>query len=140
LFNAVKSYQPDIVFQKCSGLYTGVMALIAKQLGIPFVYLAANDIDADGRYKDRLRYIDIKLYEYGLKNAEQLIVQNSYQKEAFLKNWSDKKIAVIYNPFYYEGALPEIKPINERKYVAWIGLLAILKSIHILFYVISIYH
>ncbi len=77
LYKAIKSYQPDIVFQKCCGLITGVIAFISKRLDISFVYIAANDIDADGRYRDCLRYIDIKLYEYGITNAEQLILQNS---------------------------------------------------------------
>ncbi len=129
LYKAIKSYQPDIVFQKCSGLITGVLAFISKRLDIPFVYIAANDIDTDGRYRDRLRYIDIKLYEYGIKNAEQLIVQNSYQRKAFHNKWKEKRITIIHNPFYYEGKLPEIKPLKERTYVTWIGLFEYQKNL-----------
>ncbi len=118
LYRAAKSYKPDIIFQKCAGGMTGVIAHIAKQLDIPFVYIATNDIDADHRYRDKLKYIDIKLYEYGIRNAKQLIVQNSYQKGEFHKKCKDKKIVIVHNPFYYEGTLPKIKPINERTYVA----------------------
>ncbi len=129
LYSAVKFYQPDIVFQKCSGLDTGVLAFISKRLGIPFVYMATNDVDADGRYKNRLRYIDIKLYEYGIKNAERLIVQNNYQKKEFHKKWNGKKIATVHNPFYYEETLPELKSVNNRKYVAWIGMFQYQKNL-----------
>ncbi len=129
LYKAVKSYQPDIIFQKCSGLITGVMAFISSQLSIPFIYMASNDIDADGRYRDRLRYLDIKLYEYGIRNATKVIAQNIYQEREFHKKWKNKEIAIIHNPFYYGGRLPAIKSINDRKYVAWIGVFQYQKNL-----------
>ena len=122
LYQGIKSYNPDMLFQKCSGMITGVLAFIAKRLGIPFIYMAGNDIDADGRYKLSLRPLDVKLYEYGIKNSNQLIVQNSYQKNEFQKKLKNKKISIIHNPFFYEAPLRKIKPINQRKYVAWIGV------------------
>lgn len=121
LYYAIKYYQPDIVFLICSGLITGVMAIFSKWLGIPFVNIVACDTDADGRYKDLLRYIEIKLYEYAIENAEQIIVQNNYQKKEIHKKWKDKKIALVHNPFFYENALPKIEPKNKRTYIAWIG-------------------
>lgn len=122
LYKAIESYNPDILFQKCSGMITGVLAFIAKRLGIPFIYMASNDIDADGRYKLRLRPLDVKLYEYGIKNSNQLIVQNKYQKNEFQKKLKNIKISIIHNPFFYEVPLKKIRPINQRKYVAWIGV------------------
>ncbi len=129
LYYAIKYYQPDIVFLKCPAIITGVMALISKRWGIPFVYIAANDTDADGRYKNASRYIESKLYEYAITNAEQLIVQNNYQKKEFHKKWNDKKIALVHNPFFYEGTLPEIKSINKRTYVAWLGIFQYQKNL-----------
>lgn len=129
LYKAVKSFRPDFIFQKCAGVMTGAIALVSKQLNIPFIYVASNDIDADGRYRDRLRFTDIKLYEYGIRNAAKIIAQNTYQKREFLKKWKNKKIEIVHNPFYYDGTLPEIKPLNKRTYIAWIGIFQYQKNL-----------
>lgn len=123
LFKAVKYYRPDFVFQKGAGGITGTMALISKSLKIPFVYMACNDIDADGRYKQRVGYLDSKAYEYGIKNATKIIVQNSYQKGAFEKRFKSRNISIIHNPVFYEnGELSEPRPLRDRRYVAWLGV------------------
>jgi glycosyltransferase involved in cell wall biosynthesis len=137
LYKAIKLYRPDIVFQTASGLVTGVIAFISKRLDTPFVHMAANDVDADGRYKTRLRYTKIKFYEYGIRNSEKIIVQNSYQKREFSKKWKDKKIAIIHNAFYYKGKLPEIKQISERTYIAWVGVFKDQKNLPALLNIIN---
>jgi glycosyltransferase involved in cell wall biosynthesis len=122
-FKAVKYYKPDFIFQKGAGSITGTMALIAKSLKIPFVYMAGNDIDADGRYRQRLSYLDSKVYEYGIKNSTKIIVQNSYQKGAFEKRFKLRNTSIIHNPVYYENdELSEPKPLRDRRYVAWLGV------------------
>ena len=123
LFKAVRYYKPDFVFQKGVGNITATMALISKSLKIPFVYMACNDIDADGRYKQRVGYLDSKAYEYGIKNATKIIAQNSYQKGAFEKRFKSRNISILHNPVFYEnGELPEPRQFRDRRYVAWLGV------------------
>ncbi len=123
LFKAVKYYRPDFVFQKGVGDITATMALIAKSLKIPFVYMSCNDIDADGRYKRRVGYLESKAYEYGIRNATKIIVQNSYQKGAFEKRFKSHNISIIHNPLFYEkDELSELRSLRDRRYVAWLGV------------------
>jgi glycosyltransferase involved in cell wall biosynthesis len=123
LLKAVKGYQPDFIFQKCFGVQTGTMCFMSRILKIPFVYMAGNDIDADGRYRQRLGYLDSKAYEYGIKNATKIIVQNSYQKGAFEKRFKSRNISIVHNPVFYEkDELSEPRPLRDRRYVAWLGV------------------
>jgi len=123
LLRAVKDYQPDFIFQKCFGIDTGIMALISRIQKIPFVYMASNDIDADGRYRERLGYLDAKIYERGIKSTAKIIVQNAYQMGAFKTRFNANDISIIHNPISYEnGELSELKPLRDRRYIAWLGV------------------
>ena len=53
LLKAVKSFEPDFIFQKCAGANVGIMAIIGLLIRKPFIYISANNIDADDRYKKR---------------------------------------------------------------------------------------
>ncbi|MGD2081028.1 MAG: glycosyltransferase, partial [Nitrospirota bacterium] len=123
LLRAAKSFDPDYVFQKCVGGDTATMAAIARLLGVPFVYMAANDIDADGGYRRRLGFLERAAYVRALRNADGIIVQNQYQLREFTKWLKGKNIAVVHNPVSFgEGPLPPIKPRSERGYFAWLGV------------------
>ncbi|MCK4782962.1 MAG: glycosyltransferase [Desulfobacteraceae bacterium] len=130
LFIAVKNYHPDFLVQKCPGDITGVVALISKILDIPFVYMAKNDIDADGRYINRYGFITSKIYEYGIRNAGKLIVQNEYQMKEFDKRLKNKDISVVHEPVEYDvDKLEEVSPLEYRKYVAWLGVFQYQKNL-----------
>ncbi len=123
LLKAVKVYRPDFVFQKCFGVDTGTMCLISRILKIPFVYMGSNDIDADGRYRQRLGYLDSKIYEYGIRSANRIIAQNVYQMNEFNKRFKGVSISIVHNPVFYDDyKLDELKPLKDRKYVAWLGI------------------
>ncbi len=47
LYEQTKKYKPDIIIQAWAGMYTGIMAIIAEFLQIPFVYRVENDKDTD---------------------------------------------------------------------------------------------
>lgn len=128
IVRAVKRYEPDYLIQECAGYQTGILAHIAKKLQIPFIYRVANDMDADIRHKKVLSFSESLLYQYGLKHASFIICQNSYQHEQLRAKYPSKKMFIIHNPFYAKK-LPTIKKLEDRKYLAWIGLFQYQKNL-----------
>jgi len=132
LLNAVREYNPDYLIQECADINTGLMACIGRRLKIPFVYRVANDMDTDERYKARLSKWRQIVYQFGLKHADTIICQNNYQYESLKKRYDNKRISVIHNPFHYEGDLTAIRALNERRYVAWLGIFQHQKNLPVL--------
>lgn len=122
VYKAVSEYQPDFLIQECAGFDTGLMAYIGKKIKIPFIYRVANDMDTDERYKERLSKLQQVSYNFGLKHAYAIICQNNYQYERLKEKYPLKNMAIIHNPYFYEGELPAIQNQNERRYIAWLGV------------------
>lgn len=121
MYQKVKSYKPDVLLQVTSAMNTGVMALIGKLLNIPFVFLVASDADTDGTYDKILNRLEVISYEFGVRRAQLIVCQNSYQCQQFKKRFGNKNIAIISNPFHYRKELPPIQCHQQRKYVMWLG-------------------
>lgn len=118
---AIRSYQPDVVIQGCASITTGLLSLAAQRVGVPFVYRAANDMDADDRHKTRLSFLEAYFYRLGLRNASAIVCQNSYQQQKFREQFPDKPVTILHNP-YQPGDRLAVPPISQRKYVAWLGV------------------
>ena len=118
---AIKNYQPDVVIQGCAALNTGLLSIAASGTNVPFVYRAANDMDADDRYKNRMSRYEAFFYQLGLKKATAIVCQNEYQFENFKKKFPNKPMIILHNPY---EALETVAPklIDERKYIAWLGV------------------
>ena len=123
LLRAAKAYGPDFIFQKCFGAETATIWTIARLFKVPFIYMAGNDIDADGGYRQRLGRLESAAYEYALRNAAGVIAQNEYQLRGFRKWLKGKSIAVVHNPVSFDGdSLLRIRTRGERGYIAWLGI------------------
>lgn len=121
LFMAARAWQPDVMIQSCSGLNTGIMALIAGALDVPFVHRIASDPDTDGRYVQFLDFRGRVGFHYGLKRTDFVICQNSYQQRQLAKRFPGKPTGILHNCFLVPSNFPPPKPRAERSYVAWIG-------------------
>ncbi len=129
MFQSVKKFRPDYLFQVSAAVNTGVMSMIGNLLNIPFVYLAASNADADGKFAEILQKAEQRMYKMGLRKSSMIIAQNDYQLQHFQTQFPRKKIAKIHNPFFHPGALPAIKMFNERKYIAWVGNFVQVKNV-----------
>ena len=98
MLKATRKYEPDIIIQACCGFSTGVMAFIDNQTRVPFVYRVANDMDADERYKMRLKKYEQMAYRYGLSKASAILCQNQYQRDCFKKQYPNKPLYILHNP------------------------------------------
>lgn len=118
---AIQAYRPSAVIQGCAALNTGLLCMAAHALSVPFVYRAANDMDADDRYKQRMSSYEAFFYRYGLRKADAIVCQNDYQYRKFKEQFPDKPITILHNP--YEGKTEgELVPPDQRKYIAWLGV------------------
>ncbi len=137
MYKSIKRYKPDFVFQISAAVNTGVMGFIAKLLNIPFIYLAASNADADGLYATYLPNSEQKMYRMGLRKAKMIIAQNQYQYDHFKRDFPEKLLGLIHNPFFYEEELPVVKPKKDRSYVAWVGNFAKVKNVPAAYEVIA---
>lgn len=132
LYKAAKSYQPDVIIQAVSGLQTGMMALIARTLKVPFIYRVASDMDVDQRAKTTMPWYAFIAYQYGLRSSSAIVCQNKYQYSAMENKFPNKDVYILYNPLVDIGEV-QSRGRDERKYVAWLGTFKHAKNLKLLY-------
>jgi len=120
LYSAIKEYKPDFVIQASATAHTGMLMIASKMLGIPFIHRVASDVHVDDRISLLTNKKEIPMYKLGLRYADYIITQNSYQLEKLKEKYPKKKIFLIHNP-YEETEKIKILPRNKRTYISWIG-------------------
>lgn len=128
---AIDRYRPDVVIQACAAAMTGMAAYTAGRAKIPFVYRAANDMDMDDRIKVRLKRYEQVMYRYGLGKSDLVLCQNAYQYDGLRKIHPDKPAAIFPNPFGLGDDTPP-RPLDERGYLAWLGIFQYQKNLPLL--------
>ena len=129
MLKAVIAYQPDFLFVKGCSIFNGILALISKKSGVPLVYLATNDKDADDRYKEYRDFISQKAYQYSLAVVSGIVCQNQYQLNAFKNKMPNKNYLLMHNPYFHEGSLRPLLKLSDRNYIAWLGLFSDQKNL-----------
>jgi glycosyltransferase involved in cell wall biosynthesis len=86
LWSALHRADADVYYTSCAGMHLGVIALFCGHAGRKFVFRVAHDSDCD-RERLLIRYWrDRKLYEFGLRRADGILVQSRSQQSAMLAN------------------------------------------------------
>ena len=129
LNKAIKAYQPDYIYHAGAGFTSWVLATIAKKNQIKFIYRVANDADTDDRIKQRLPGITRFFFDRSLKITDVILCQNQYQFKNLKRKFSDKSMVILHNPYDFGDSHPLIKPLAERKYIAWLGIFQYQKNL-----------
>jgi glycosyltransferase involved in cell wall biosynthesis len=116
----VRRFRPDHIVQKCAGGLTGIVAILARICGVPFVYRCASNVDVDGAYIGRMAAVPRWLYRHGLASARIVFCQNTAQQDGVKASFAHKQTVVIHD-FYDVSCLPSAGPASERRYIAWVG-------------------
>jgi glycosyltransferase involved in cell wall biosynthesis len=133
LLAAARAYRPDIIIQGARGVGTAIMAFVADQLGVPFVYRVVSDADVDERYKIGLRWFEQLSFSWARHRTAGFLCQNQYQRDQLAALFPEKPIHVLHNPIVVaENATPPL-PRAERRYVAWLGVFRYPKNLPLLF-------
>ncbi len=132
LFKAVKKHNPDCLIQSSATAYTGILMIISKILGIPFIHRLASDVHVDERLTTLINKKEIFLYKLGVKYADYIFTQNSYQSKKLIQKYPEKNIKILHNPYEVTEKI-RISPKAERTYIAWIGNFRLIKNLPALF-------
>jgi len=121
----LKSYQPDLIYQRVATAYTGISARYAKRNNVPMMWHVANSTDCDtnrfdlGSLRRPHAYLENAFVGYGRENADQIIVQNQDQKTRLQTNFGTRNTNLIPN-FHPIPEYPK-KPVARPMRVLWIA-------------------
>ncbi|GEM_PF-175843 len=119
----LKKLQPDVIYQRVGGAYTGISALYARQTGCRMVWHVSSDKDVTPfrpeMSKDiALRYLEKLSLEYGVRNSSDIIVQTEQQADALARHYQREATAIIAN--FHPDPAPQIDKKGEIE-IVWIA-------------------
>ncbi len=124
--------QPDIIYTRVDVPYVGMAARYCQKHDCKLIWHIAHVQDVSQyRVKNKrsfLRYIDRKIFEYGVKRADVIIGQAAYQNQLLQKNYGVPCTAIIPN-FHPEAKL--IKKENKPIKIVWVASIKASKQPHI---------
>lgn len=93
-WKALRKADADVYYLSCAGMHLGLAAMFCRRHGRKLVFRVAHDSDC---VPDELLikyWRDKRLYEYGLRRADLILVQTRKQREAMRANYRlDSKVA-----------------------------------------------
>lgn len=87
LWAALYRADADVYYVSCAGMQLGLVALFCRRHRRKLVFRVAHDTDCDPDQLLISYWRDKKLYEYGLRHANGILVQSVKQQQALLKNY-----------------------------------------------------
>lgn len=116
LWRALRRADADVYYVRAAGMLVGVVAKFCSLHGKRFVYAGASHFDfASGNYQIRYRR-DVMLYEWGLRRADRVLVQNEQQKKDLKENFGIDGI-LLHNI----GKNSDYRAIWDSRKVVWLG-------------------
>src|SRR5260221_3633590 len=114
MWSALTRADADLYYISCAGMHVGLVALFCRRFGKRFVFRAASDTDCDSSRLLVQFARDRWLYEYGLRRANAILVQNAFQAETFTRNYGLARRGA--------GILVEMQPVAARDIdVLWVS-------------------
>ncbi|HEX8153387.1 MAG TPA: glycosyltransferase family 4 protein [Thermoanaerobaculia bacterium] len=113
--NAMRRADADVYVQRGAAILTGETALFCRTLRRGFVFMAAHDWDCDRHHERRGQYVSGRFYELGLRLADVICAQSTYQHDLFREHYGIESVVLrsMYPPASHSG--------DERSSVLWIG-------------------
>lgn len=87
VWSALRKAKADIYYVSCAGMHLGLLALFCRRHGGKLVFRVAHDTDCEPDQLLIRYWRDKKLYEYGLRRADGILVQSVQQQRALLANY-----------------------------------------------------
>ena len=87
MWSALKRADADLYYTSCAGMQVGLVALFCRRFRRRFVFRTASDTDCDSSRLLVTFARDRRLYEYGLRRADAILVQSTAQAEALAQNY-----------------------------------------------------
>lgn len=87
IWAALKRANADVYYTSCAGMMLGLMAMFCSKYGRGLVFRLASNSDADPNALLIRYWRDKKLYDYGLRNSDEILSQHSEQQQMLLGNY-----------------------------------------------------
>ncbi len=87
LWQAMRRARADVYYTSCGGAVVGQAAMFCQRHGRKMVFRVASDADCESHLPLIKYWRDKKLYEYGLRRADVVLVQSNYQHDLLMKNF-----------------------------------------------------
>jgi glycosyltransferase involved in cell wall biosynthesis len=132
ILGAIYKSKPDYIVQAGAGFILLPLAMLAKLANVSFIHRVANNVDVDNRIYNKISLPAVLSYQLGLKFTSVISCQNDYQYEQLKSKFPKKQIIKLSNPF--EILKSEVKPLplEQRKYVSWVGIFQYQKNLPLL--------
>ena len=130
LLRILKRVNPDVLYQNGGCAYTGISAFYSKRANCKMIWHVASDNDLSFEYKKWLdikphAFIDKRILYWGIKNADEVIVQSEYQKKIVKKINHNAPVHLVRN-FH---PLPERNAVyNKSEKIIWVANIKELKQ------------
>ena len=120
---ALNRANAQLYYQNCAGVETGQVGLWCKRHGRQFVYSVASNPDCDRNLPEMKTLQERVLYRYGLRNANQVIVQTKTQQDMLQKDFGrNSEVLPMPGPdFRSEGDVDRELAADHSRRVLWIG-------------------
>ncbi|GAB3662485.1 hypothetical protein GCM10028791_37550 [Echinicola sediminis] len=137
MYRKIKVTRPDYVYQSVPGWTCLLVGMICKKLNIKYILRISNDFFLD----DRFHHFNSKAHAYFMKKGIQLtdyiLCQNDYQYSMIQKKFPEKSIFKISNPILFQSNGTKPYALEERKYIAWLGIFQYQKNLKLLYEIAS---
>jgi glycosyltransferase involved in cell wall biosynthesis len=87
LWRALRRANADVYYVSCAGAIVGQIALFCRRYGKRFVFRVASDADCAPDTLLIQYWRDRRLYEYGLRRADAILVQSEFQRRLLQRNY-----------------------------------------------------
>lgn len=123
LVSALRRADADVYYQNCAEEVTGQVALWCRRHGRPFVYSAASQADCDPCMPMLRRRRERILYRFGLRHADQVIVQTRTQQRMLREGFGRESVVIpMPCPGPSQAEFVERDPPAEGRFrVLWVG-------------------
>lgn len=124
LWSAMKRSRADVFYTSCGGAIVGQIAMYCSRHGHRMVFRVASDADCESELPLIKYWRDKKLYEYGLRRADCVLVQSERQRELLKRNFGVESVVA---GMLVESGM-QLRDFEDRKFSAiWINNFRTLK-------------
>ena len=124
LVAALSAADADVYYQSPAGVNTGFTAWYARMTGRHFIFRVASDTDCDKEHT-RIRFLrDRMLYDFGLKRADFIAAQTTFQQQLLRENHGLQSTVVN---MMVEPPVRAAAPAHKDIDVLWLSNLRSLK-------------
>ena len=123
IWGSMKDADADVYYYTTAGMLAGVVAAFCRRHGKHSIYAAAANPDMEKNTR-KIRFgRDRKIYEYGLRNVDVILVQNLEQAKLCRENFGRESILV---PNFWDSSDPKTSPDNRT--ILWVSTIRQVKQ------------